>query len=305
VTAGGSVGAVTLQRLYSGKVRDIYDAGDDRLLFVASDRISAFDVVLDEPIPDKGRVLTGITTFWLEQLGDVAPNHLVSVDPADFPPDAAGMADLAGRAMLVRRAEMLPIECIVRGYLSGSAWKEYRATGTMHGTPLPDGLQESDRLPEPVFTPSTKAETGHDENISFEQAVELVGADVAARARDLSLEAYGRGAALAAERGIVIADTKFELGFIDGELSLCDEVLTPDSSRFWEASAWQPGSTPPSFDKQPVRDWLEASGWDKKPPPPNLPSSVVDATRDRYVEAYERISGRSFHEWPGVASAGS
>ena len=299
---GGSVGPVTLQRLYSGKVRDLYDAGDDRLLFVASDRISAFDVVLDEPIPDKGRVLTAITAFWLEQLGDVAPNHLVSTDPADFPSGAADIGDLAGRAMLVRRADMLPIECIVRGYLSGSAWKEYRATGTMHGTPLPDGLQESDRLPEPVFTPSTKAETGHDENISFEQAVDLVGADVARRARDVSLEVYRRGAAWAAERGIVIADTKFELGFIDGELCLCDEVLTPDSSRFWEASAWTPGSTPPSFDKQPVRDWLEASGWDKKPPPPSLPAAVVEATRDRYVDAYERLSGRSFRDWPGVAS---
>ena len=292
---------MTLPRLYSGKVRDLYDAGDDQLLFVASDRISAFDVVLDEPIPDKGRVLTAITAFWLEQLDDVAPNHLVTTDPAGFPAGAGDIGDLAGRAMLVRRAEMLPIECIVRGYLSGSAWKEYRATGTMHGTPLPDGLQESDRLPEPVFTPSTKAETGHDENISFEEAAKLVGEDIAARARDISLAVYERGASLAAERGIIIADTKFELGFIDGELCLCDEVLTPDSSRFWAADEWVPGTTPPSFDKQPLRDWLEASGWDKSPPPPRLPAEVVASMRERYVVAYERITGRRFSDWYGVA----
>lgn len=291
---------MSLPHLYSGKVRDIYDAGDGRLLFVASDRISAFDVVMAEPVPDKGRVLTAITAFWLSQTEDIVPNHLISVDVADFPPESKDIDDLAGRAMLVRKAEMLPIECIVRGYLSGSAWKEYKASGTMHGQQLPPGLQESDKLPEPVFTPSTKAAEGHDENISFEQAVNLVGKEVAERAREVSLAVYQRGADLAAERGIIIADTKFELGFIDGELALCDEVLTPDSSRFWDEASWKPGSTPPSFDKQPVRDWLEATGWDKTPPPPSLPQDVIDASRERYVTAYERLSGLKFADWPGV-----
>jgi phosphoribosylaminoimidazole-succinocarboxamide synthase len=272
--------------LYSGKVRDIYDAGDDRLLMVTSDRISAFDVVLDQPIPHKGRVLTGLTAFWLDQVADIVPNHLISVD---------------GASMLVRKAEMLPIECIVRGYLTGSAWKEYRTSGTMHGQALPEGLQESDRLPEPVFTPSTKADTGHDENISYEAAVELVGEDVAARARAVSLELYQRGADLARERGILIADTKFELGLVDGELVLCDEVLTPDSSRFWPQDEWKPGTTPPSFDKQPLRDYLETLDWDKTPPPPPLPDEVVAATQARYVEGYERITGRRFADWPGVS----
>jgi phosphoribosylaminoimidazole-succinocarboxamide synthase len=291
---------VTLSLLYSGKVRDIYDAGDGNLLFVASDRMSAFDVVMAEPIPDKGRVLTGMTTFWLDKLSDVAPNHLVTVDPAEFPAGADELGDVAGRAMVVRKAEMLKIECIVRGYLSGSAWKEYRTAGTVHGTAFDPGLRESEQLPEPVFTPSTKADTGHDENISFEEAAKLVGDDVAEEARALSLEAYKRGAAWAAERGIIIADTKFELGFIDGKLSLCDEVLTPDSSRFWPADEWEPGATPPSFDKQPLRDWLESTGWDKTPPPPTLPDDVVASTRERYAAAYERVTGQSFSDWHGV-----
>ena len=289
-----------MKHVYSGKVRDVYDVSDDTLLFVASDRISAFDVVMAEPVPDKGRVLTAMTAFWLDRLGDVAPNHLVSVDPADFPAEAGELPDVAGRAMLVRKADMLSIECIVRGYLSGSAWKEYKKSGTMHGAPLPAGLQESDKLPEPVFTPSTKAETGHDENISFEVACDIVGADVAKLARDISLEAYQRGADYAAERGIIIADTKFEMGFIDGELAICDEVLTPDSSRFWPAEEWKPGATPPSFDKQPVRDWLEATGWDKTPPAPTLTAEVLDASRERYVAAYERITGKRFADWYGV-----
>jgi len=293
------------RHLYSGKVRDVYDAGDGHLLVVASDRMSAFDVVMAEPVPDKGRVLTGMTAFWLRELADLAPTHLVSTDPADFPPAAAelpgGLDALAGRAMLVRRAEMLPIECIVRGYLTGSAWKEYQARGTMHGAPLPAGLLESAKLPEPVFTPSTKAATGHDENISFEAACELVGADLAKEARELSLAAYERGAALAAERGILVADTKFELGVIDGRLALCDEVLTPDSSRFWPADEWEPGRTPPSFDKQPLRDYLDTLDWDKMPPPPPLPAEVVAASRDRYVAAYERITGRPFADWVGGA----
>ena len=289
-----------LPLLTTGKVRAIYDAGPDHLLMVASDRISAFDVVMDETIPDKGRVLTAMSAFWFELLADVAPNHLVSTDVADFP-EAARDPSLAGRTMLTRRAEMLPVECIVRGYLSGSAWKEYQADGTMHGQELPAGLQESDRLPEPVFTPSTKAEVGdHDENIGFGRAVDLLGRDVAEQARDIALAAYRKGADWARERGIIIADTKFELGWIEGELAICDEVLTPDSSRFWPASDWKPGTTPPSFDKQPVRDWLAAvDGWDKTPPPPSLPDEVVEATSARYREAYERICGRSLADWPG------
>jgi phosphoribosylaminoimidazole-succinocarboxamide synthase len=293
---------MTLAHIYSGKVRDIYDAGAGRLLFVTSDRISAFDVVMAEPIPDKGRVLTAMTAFWLDLMADLAPSHLVSTDIADLAdlPPGVGAGELAGRVMLVRRAEMLAIECIVRGYLSGSAWKEYRKQGTVHGTPMPAGLRESDPLPEPVFTPSTKATEGHDLNISFDEACHLVGTDAAKLARDLSLAVYRRGAERAASRGIIIADTKFELGFIDGELALCDEVLTPDSSRFWPADRWVPGATPPSFDKQPVRDWLEGTGWDKAPPPPALPPEVVESTRARYVEAYDRLSGRSFADWPGA-----
>jgi phosphoribosylaminoimidazole-succinocarboxamide synthase len=288
---------MSLTRMLSGKVRDIYALDDEHLVFVASDRMSAFDVIMDEPIGDKGRVLTAITAFWLEQLSDVAPNHLVSVGP---PPEAERQDELAGRTMVVRRAEMLPIECIVRGYLSGSAWAEYKRSGTMHGQPLPGGLRQSEQLPEPVFTPSTKATAGHDENISFQAAADLVGAEVADEARRISIEAYGRARALAAERSIIIADTKFELGFIDGRLAICDEVLTPDSSRFWPEDRWEPGSTPPSFDKQPLRDWLEATGWDKKPPPPHLPDDVVAATRERYIAAYEQLSGRRFAEWPGA-----
>jgi phosphoribosylaminoimidazole-succinocarboxamide synthase len=283
--------ALPLRLVHSGKVRDSYDAGDGRLLMVTSDRISAFDVVMAEPIPDKGRVLTGLTVFWLHQLSDLAPSHLVSVDPADFPPEVAERAELFGRAMLVRKAEMLPLECIVRGYLTGSAWQEYSRAGTMHGSPLPKGLRESDRLLEPVFTPSTKATVGHDENISVKDAAGLAGVEVVERAERLSLAAYERAAARALERGIIVADTKFELGLIDGQLAICDEVLTPDSSRFWPVDGWSPGSTPPSFDKQPLRDWLETTGWDKTPPPPPLPGEVVAATATRYREAYERITG--------------
>ena len=290
-----------LPHLYSGKVRDIYELGEDRLLMVTSDRLSAFDVVLAEPILHKGRVLTAISAFWFEVLADVVSSHLVSTDVNDLPSEvvAAG-EDLAGRVMLCRKAEMLPIECIVRGYLSGSAWKEYRTSGTMHGQTLPAGLQESDQLPEPVFTPSTKSDV-HDENISFERAVDLVGVELATKARDVALTLYARGAALARERGIIIADTKFELGLIDGELVLCDEVMTPDSSRFWPLDEWKPGTTPPSFDKQPVRDYLDSLDWDKTPPPPPLPPAVVTATSSRYIEAYERITGRSFSAWPGVS----
>jgi phosphoribosylaminoimidazole-succinocarboxamide synthase len=290
---------VTLQHVYSGKVRDIYDAGGGRLLLVTSDRISAFDVVMREAIPHKGRVLTAMSAFWFGHLRSVCPSHLISTDLADLP-SAAQRPDWEGRVMLCRRAEMLPVECIVRGYLSGSAWREYKASGTMHGVRLPGGLQESDRLPEPVFTPSTKAEQGlHDENISYDETVDILGKELAGHVRDVCLELYGRGAEWAAARGIVIADTKFELGLIDGELVVADEVLTPDSSRFWPAEGWAPGSTPPSFDKQPVRDELDALDWNKQPPPPPLSDATVEATSRRYVEAYERITGRSFAEWPG------
>ena len=291
---------ISLPHLSSGKVRDIYDAGDGRLLMVTSDRMSAFDVVMAEPIPDKGRVLTAMSAFWFDHLADVVPGHLISTDVADLP-EGAQDPSLAGRVMLCRKAEMLPIECIVRGYITGSAWKEYKTDGTMHGSALPTGLQESDRLPEPVFTPSTKAEIGdHDENVSFDAAVDLVGREMAEKARDVSLELYSRGAAWAAERGIIIADTKFELGLVDGELVVADEVLTPDSSRFWPADEWVPGTTPPAFDKQPLRDFLETLDWDKTPPPPPLPPEVVDATSARYREAYQRITGLSLDDWPGA-----
>ena len=294
---------MTLERVYSGKVRDIYDAGDGLLLMVASDRISAFDRVFAEPVPDKGRVLTAMTAFWSGELAELAPTHLVTVDPASFPREAAEIADLTGRAMLVRRAEMLPVELIVRGYLSGSAWKEYQRSGTVHGVEIAPGLEESSALERPMFTPSTKATEGHDINISYEQCEELLGADVAARAREICLAAYALGAAHARGRGIIIADTKFELGVINGELAICDEILTPDSSRFWAADAWQPGTTAPSFDKQPVRDWAESTGWDKRSAPPPMPAEVIAATRDRYVSAYEQISGLSFSQWWGVSEA--
>ncbi len=290
--------------IQSGKVRELYDAGADRLLMVASDRISAFDVIMAEPIPDKGRVLTAMTAYWLDELSDLAPNHLISADTAAFPAGAAalpgGLAGLAGRSMLVRRAEMLDIECIVRGYLAGSAYKEYEREGTVHGMAMPAGLRHADRLPEPIFTPSTKATEGHDLNIGMAEAIDLVGKEAAEAASELCLAAYGRAATRAEEQGIVICDTKFELGFIDGALSICDEVLTPDSSRFWSADDCAPGTNPPSFDKQPLRDWLEDQPWDKQPPPPALPDAIVTATSQRYVEAYERVCGRRLSDWYGA-----
>ncbi len=296
--------AEPLTLLQSGKVRELYDAGHDRLLMVATDRISAFDVIMDEPIPDKGRVLTAMTASWLEELADLAPNHLVSCDTADFPAGAAGLPGgleaLAGRSMLVRRAEMLAIECIVRGYLAGSAYKEYERNGTVHGMAMPAGLRRAERLPEPIFTPSTKATEGHDLNIGMDEAVDLVGKEAAEAASELCLAAYARAASRAEEHGIVICDTKFELGFIDGRLSICDEVLTPDSSRFWPADDCAPGTNPPSFDKQPLRDWLEGQPWDKQPPPPPLPDEIVTATSTRYVAAYERVCGRRLTDWYGA-----
>lgn len=289
---------VALPHIYSGKVRDIYDAGEDRLLMVTSDRLSAFDVVMAEPIPEKGRVLTAMSAFWFEKFQGIVGSHLISTSLDDCPPEAQ-RDDWQGRIMLCRKAEMLPIECIVRGYLTGSAWKEYKADGTMHGQVLPAGLLESAQLPEPVFTPSTKAAEGHDENISFDVAVDLIGIELAEKARSVAIELYSKGAEWAAARGILIADTKFELGLIDGELVLCDEVLTPDSSRFWPADSWKPGSTPPSFDKQPVRDYLDGLDWNKQPPAPALPDEVVETTSARYIDAYERITGRSFDQWRG------
>lgn len=293
--------AIDLPHLYRGKVREMYDAGHDELLIVASDRLSAYDVVMAEEVPNKGRVLTAISAFWFDHLSDIAPNHLISTELAEFP-EGARDADLAGRTMYVKRCEMLKIECIVRGYLSGSAWREYKSSGTVHGTEMPPGMLQSQQLPEPIFTPSTKAEDGlHDENISFDRAVETVGADVAETARDMSLALYTAGAEWAADRGVIIADTKFELGFFDGELVIADEILTPDSSRFWPAEAYEPGTVPPSFDKQPVRDFLDTLDWAKTPPPPTIPDSVIADTVARYTEGYERLTGRSFSDWPGVA----
>jgi phosphoribosylaminoimidazole-succinocarboxamide synthase len=280
-----------------GKVRDIYEAGED-LLMVASDRISAFDVVLPTPIPDKGRVLSGLSLFWFERSADIVPNHLLSDDVDRFPVEFRDhREELAGRAMLVKRAEVVPIECVARGYLSGSGWKEYRETGRVCGIELPSGLVESDRLPEPIFTPATKAAEGHDENISLERAVELVGEGLAQKLKELTLTLYEFASGLALERGIIVADTKFEFGFAGGELILVDEVLTPDSSRFWPADRYRAGGPQPSFDKQYVRDWLDGSGWDHEPPAPELPPDVVGQTAVRYREAYERITGEPFDDY--------
>ena len=272
-----------------GKVRDIYELGD-QLLIVATDRLSAFDVVLPTPIPDKGPVLTQLSLFWFEKLARVVPNQVISAD--NFAGVLAPYADaLQGRAMLVRRTEPIPIECVVRGYLSGSGWKDYQKTGSVCGIALPAGLRESDRLPEPIFTPSTKATSGHDENISFDETVERIGQPLAEKLRDTSLAIYKSAAEFASARGIIIADTKFEFGLIGGELIWIDEELTPDSSRFWPGNQYMPGKPQPSFDKQYVRDYLEKIGWNKQPPAPPLPADVVAATRDKYREAYQRVTG--------------
>ena len=275
-----------------GKVRDVYDFGD-RLLFIATDRISAFDWILPSGIPDKGRVLTQISRFWFSFL-DV-PHHLISMNPADLPlPADANLADLAGRSMVVRKTKVFPVECVVRGYLAGSGWKEYKASQTVCGLKLPAGLRESDQLPSPIFTPATKAETGHDENIPFERMCEIVGADRAHALRDLSLHIYTKAAEFARGKGILLADTKFEFGLLDDQIILIDEVLTPDSSRFWPADQYSPGSGQPSYDKQFVRDWLETTTWDKNSPPPALPAEVIERTRSKYVEAFERLTGETF-----------
>jgi phosphoribosylaminoimidazole-succinocarboxamide synthase len=281
----------TLKLRARGKVRDIYDLGD-RLLIVATDRLSAFDVVLPTPIPDKGRVLTQLSLFWFEKLAEVVPHHVLAA--TNFTGELAPYADsLAGRAMLVRRTEPAPVECVVRGYISGSGWKDYQKTGKICGIPLPSGLHESDRLPEPIFTPSTKATTGHDENISFEETVSRIGRQLAERLRDTSLELYRRAVEHAAAHGIIIADTKFEFGLLGKELIWIDEALTPDSSRFWPADQYTAGKAQPSFDKQYVRDYLEGIGWNKQPPAPALPPDVVVATTQKYRDAYQRITGHA------------
>ncbi len=276
-----------------GKVRDIYDLGD-QLLIVATDRLSAFDVVMPTPIPDKGKVLTQLSLFWFELLKDVIPNHVLSA--TDFPaPFDAFRDQLTGRSMLVSKTQPLPIECVVRGYLSGSGWKEYKANGKVCGIALPSGLRESDKLPEPIFTPATKATTGHDENISLERAAELIGASLAEKVRAVSLEIYARASAYAAPRGVILADTKFEFGLLNDELIWIDEALTPDSSRFWPTAQYQPGGPQPSFDKQFVRDYLERIQWPKTPPGPDLPPDVVAATRAKYREAYRLLAGRELN----------
>ncbi|HHN74731.1 MAG TPA: phosphoribosylaminoimidazolesuccinocarboxamide synthase [Acidobacteria bacterium] len=285
-----------LQLLSRGKVRDIYEL-ENRLLLIATDRISAFDVILPQPIPDKGKVLHQVSSFWFDWSADLVGNHLVAERIADFPPDLQEWADqLAGRSALVQRAEMFPVECVARGYLSGSGWKDYRATGKVCGIPLPEGLRESEQLPEPIFTPATKAETGHDENISFDTMVEMVGGEAAEQLRSLTLELYRKAASLALDRGIIIADTKFEFGRIDGKVVICDEMLTPDSSRFWPRDSYAPGKAQPSFDKQYVRDYLETLDWDKTPPGPDLPEDVIAGTRKRYLEILEILTGSGL--WP-------
>ncbi|HTL23109.1 MAG TPA: phosphoribosylaminoimidazolesuccinocarboxamide synthase [Mycobacteriales bacterium] len=284
---------VPLPLLHSGKVRDVYAVGADQLLLVASDRLSAYDVILPTAIPDKGAVLTGLSLWWFEQLADVVPNHVVSSDMR-----ALGYPEVQGRAVLVDRLEMVQVECVARGYLTGGGLTDYNATGVVSGIALPPGLVDGSQLPSPVFTPSTKAPVGeHDEPISFDQVVSLVGAELAEELRDVTLRVYQRGHEVAAKAGIILADTKVELGHRAGELVLGDEVLTPDSSRFWPAASWEPGHPQPSYDKQYVRDWLTASGWDKKAPGPELPAEVVEQTRAKYVEAYELLTGSSFDSY--------
>lgn len=292
-----------LEHIGSGKVREIFEVDDTRLLIVATDRISAFDVVLDQPIPDKGRVLTGLSLHWFEILD--TPHHLISADPHDVPGLGAGESDdLAGRMMLVRRADVIPMECVVRGYLYGSSWKEYSSGGGPTTEHLPPGLRRASHLAEPIFTPATKAESGHDENLDEGAARAFVGDTLYEELRRRSIDLYTAGAAYAAERGIMLADTKFEFGMVEGEITLIDEVLTPDSSRYWPRDAWAPGRTMPSYDKQPVRDWLDADmNWDKTPPAPPLPDKVVADTRSRYIAAYEMLTGEPFSRYRERAGA--
>jgi phosphoribosylaminoimidazole-succinocarboxamide synthase len=285
-----------LPHLYSGKVRELYEVGHDRLLIVASDRVSVFDVVLPDEIPDKGRVLTGVSQFWFDQTAAIVPNHVISCDPTDFP-ETAG--DVGGRAMLVRATRPIRLECVARGYLFGAAWAEYSDRGTVGGFPFPAGLRQAERLPEPLFTPTTKAESGHDLPLTAAEAVELVGADVYERVRDLSIRIYELGAARAHENGLVLADTKFEFGQLDDEILVIDEMMTPDSSRYWPLDAYRVGTSPPSFDKQFVRDFMDSTGWDHDPPAPNMPAEVIEATSALYREAYELLTGSSLDDWYG------
>jgi phosphoribosylaminoimidazole-succinocarboxamide synthase len=280
-----------------GKVRDIYDAGRDQLLLVASDRISAFDVVLPTPVPDKGRVLTALSSFWFDRTRDLVGNHVITAERWSFPEPFSRDEELSGRAMLVKQADVIPLECVARGYLAGSGWTQYKDTGAVCGVPLPAGLKESAKLPEPIFTPTTKAAQGHDMPMTPTECVDLVGQGLAERLRELTIGVYERLASLSLERGVIVADTKFEFGFSDGELILIDEVGTPDSSRFWPADTYAPGRAQPSFDKQYVRDWLDTSGWDREPPPPALPDDVVARTSQKYIEAYERITGEPFDQY--------
>jgi phosphoribosylaminoimidazole-succinocarboxamide synthase len=286
-----------------GKVRDVYDAGHDRLLLVATDRISAFDVVLPDPIPDKGRVLTGLSSFWFDRTADLVPNHVLSTDVDAFPPPFRDEPAIAGRSVLARRADVIPIECVARGYLAGSGWAQYRETGEVCGIGLPAGLVESDRLSEPIFTPTTKAAEGHDLPLTPDEAIDVVGRGLYERLKELTLMIYERIGETAARTGILVADTKLEFGFAGGEPILIDEVGTPDSSRLWPIDAYDPGGPQPSFDKQFVRDWLDASGWDREPPPPSLPADVVAGTAARYRQAYERITGASFDAYRGAPPA--
>lgn len=279
-----------LDLVHRGKVRETYRVDDEHLLLVATDRLSAFDVVFDEPIPDKGAVLTRLSAWWFRELADLGRTHFVSVDPERLP-EPARTAELADRSMLVRRATRIDAECVVRGYLAGSGWAEYGRDGAVGGHRLPAGLREADRLPEPIFTPSTKAEVGHDENVTRDQLADMVGADLARELERRSIALYEAGARRAEAVGLILADTKFEFGWIDGEVALIDEVLTPDSSRFWDAERYAPGSSPQSFDKQYVRDFVAGSGWNKEPPAPALPDEVIDGTRQRYIAAYERLTG--------------
>lgn len=273
-----------------GKVRDVFDLGD-RLLIVASDRLSAYDHVLRPAIPGKGKILSQLTNYWFSRLAGVVENHLVTASVDEFPPELRRHAELLrGRSVIARKAEVIPFECVARGYLAGSGYREYRAGGNVCGVPLPAGLERASRLPEPIFTPATKAESGHDENVSFAHVADALGGEVAARLRELTLALYRAGAARAEEAGLLLADTKFEFGWIDGEITLIDEALTPDSSRYWEASAWRPGTEPVSFDKQFVRDWLDSAGWDRESAPPELPPDVVAGTRARYAEAFRRLT---------------
>ncbi len=282
-----------LPLLHRGKVRETYAVGDDRLLLVATDRLSAFDVVFEQPIPDKGRLLTALSAFWFRRLDGLGPTHFLSTDAADLP-EAARSPELAGRVTLARRAERIDAECVVRGYLAGSGWAEYRSSGEVGGHRLPAGLREADRLPEPIFTPSTKADVGHDENITRQRLGQMVGAELAGELEERSLSLYRAGAERAAEVGLILADTKFEFGWIDGSVALIDELLTPDSSRFWDAALYAPGASPASFDKQYVRDFVSASGWNREPPAPQLPAEVIAGTRERYVTAYQRLTGEGW-----------